>query len=102
VLVIDESNAPVGWLAVDQVPDEALTGQVTPDLVNLGGTLAKQDGTLREALDSALSSPSGRGVVVDGDRRLLGTITAGEVLERIEQRAAASRTAGAQGGRAAS
>jgi osmoprotectant transport system ATP-binding protein len=102
VLVIDENNAPVGWLAVDQVPDEALTGQVTPDLVNLGGTLAKQDGTLREALDSALSSPSGRGVVVDGDRRLLGTITAGEVLERIEQRAAVSRTAGAQGGRAAS
>jgi osmoprotectant transport system ATP-binding protein len=102
VLVVDDNNAPVGWLAVDRVPDDALTGQVTPELVNLGGTLAKEDGTLREALDSALSSPSGRGVVVDGDGRLLGTITAAEVLERIEQHAAASRTAGAQGGRAAS
>jgi osmoprotectant transport system ATP-binding protein len=42
-------------------------------------------------LDAALSSPSGRGVVVDDAGRLLGTITAAEVLARIEDRAATER-----------
>jgi osmoprotectant transport system ATP-binding protein len=35
-------------------------------------------------LDATLSSPSGRGVLTDQDGRLLGTITAREVLDRIE------------------
>ena len=35
-------------------------------------------------LDAALSSPSGRGVVVDDDGRLVGTIRAAEVLTAIE------------------
>ena len=49
-----------------------------------GGTLATQGGTLRAALDACLSSPSGRGVVVDGSGRLLGSVTAREVLDLIE------------------
>jgi osmoprotectant transport system ATP-binding protein len=87
VLVVDENEAPLGWLATAGVPSSALTGEVTPDLLNLGGTIATEDGTLREALDSALSSPSGRGVVVDGDGRLLGTVTAAAVVELIEKHA---------------
>ena len=51
-----------------------------PELLNLGGTLATEAGTLREALDAALSSPSGRGVVVHEDGRFAGTVTASEVL----------------------
>ena len=85
------TGAPQGWLAVGGLTGTALDGTVTPDLLNLGGTLAKQSGTLREALDAALSSPSGRGVVVDADGRFVGTVTAGEVLERIERRAASIR-----------
>ena len=53
-----------------------------------GGTLATQGGTLRAALDACLSSPSGRGVVVDGQGRLLGTLTAREVLDLIERQPA--------------
>ena len=87
----DDQQRPQGWLAVGGLSDRALDGTVTPDLLNLGGTLAKQSGTLREALDAALSSPSGRGVVVDSDGRFVGTITATEVLERIERRAASIR-----------
>jgi osmoprotectant transport system ATP-binding protein len=90
-LVVDDDNQPQGWLAVGGLTGTALDATVTPDLLNLGGTLANQAGTLREALDAALSSPSGRGVVVDGDGRFIGTVTAGEVLERIERRAAAIR-----------
>jgi osmoprotectant transport system ATP-binding protein len=92
VLVVDDQNAPQGWLSFDRVPDSALTGAVTPDLLNLGGTLATDDGTLREALDAALSSPSGRGVLVDGDGRLLGTITAEQVLGRIHEEVSAGPT----------
>jgi osmoprotectant transport system ATP-binding protein len=90
-LVIDDEQHPQGWVAVGGLSDSAMSGSVTPELLNLGGTLATQSGTLREALDAALSSPSGRGVVVDDDGHLVGTISAGEVLERIESRAASIR-----------
>jgi osmoprotectant transport system ATP-binding protein len=92
VLVVDEHNAPQGWLPVTGLPDDARRDHVTATLLRLGGTLATHDGTLREALDAALSSPSGRGVVVDGEGRLLGTITASQVLVRIEEYAAAARS----------
>ena len=55
-----------------------------------GGTLATQGGTLRGALDACLSSPSGRGVIVDESGRLVGSTTAREVLDLIEAQAARS------------
>ncbi|MGI8418640.1 MAG: ABC transporter ATP-binding protein [Nakamurella sp.] len=90
-LVVDEQQQPQGWLAVAGLADDALDAVITPALLNLGGTLASEGGTLREALDAALSSPSGRGVVVHEDGSLAGTIGASEVLSRIEQRAARVR-----------
>jgi osmoprotectant transport system ATP-binding protein len=87
-LVVDAELRPQGWLAVGRVPEAALDGEITPDLLNLGGTLARESGTLREALDAALSSPSGRGVIVHDDDTFAGTITASNVLGRIEERAA--------------
>jgi len=93
VLVVDDENRPQGWLALSGVAQETLHGPVTPDLLNLGGTLATVDGTLRAALDAALSSPSGRGVVVDADERFLGTVSASQVLARIEEQASTARTA---------
>jgi osmoprotectant transport system ATP-binding protein len=86
VLIVNEIGAPQGWLAVDEVSPDSLTEPVTANMLNLGGTLATQQSTLREALDSALSSPSGRGVVVNDDGSLAGTITAAQVLELIEAR----------------
>jgi osmoprotectant transport system ATP-binding protein len=85
VLVVDEAQAPLGWLSIQDAPaDHSL--HITPQMLYLGGTLA-QEGTssLRETLDAALSSPSGRGVVVDDERRVLGTVTAPQVLERIQE-----------------
>jgi len=96
VLVVDGDQQPQGWLALTGVPPSALQGVVTPDLLNLGGTLAAQGGTLREALDAALSSPSGRGVVVDGDGRFAGTVSPSEVLSRIEAHAEEARHAQAE------
>jgi osmoprotectant transport system ATP-binding protein len=90
-LVLDTDRKPRGWVAVGALPDAALDHAVTADDLNLGGTLAPIDGTLRQALDAALSSPSGRGVVVDPDGRFAGTLSASEVLQRIEERAARGR-----------
>jgi osmoprotectant transport system ATP-binding protein len=84
ILVVDEKNEPQGWLNVDELrPDESVVGD---QMLHRGGTLARQGGSLRSALDAALSSPTGRGVIVDGDGRLIGSISAGEVLALIEQR----------------
>jgi osmoprotectant transport system ATP-binding protein len=91
VLVADERQRPAGWLRVAGVPDGGLTGQVDADLLNLGGTLAKADGTLRELLDAALSSPSGRGVVVDDEGRILGTLTPAAAVSAIEREAEQAR-----------
>ncbi|SOD71530.1 osmoprotectant transport system ATP-binding protein [Jatrophihabitans sp. GAS493] len=91
IIVVDDHNAPLGWLSVKGVSDEALRGDVTPDLLNLGGTLAREGtSSLRETLDAALSSPSGRGAVVDENGYLLGTVTANVVLERIQRSSAES------------
>lgn len=83
VLVVNAEQRPQGWLSARTV--ESDTGNVTEDLLNLGGTLAAEGASLREALDAALSSPSGRGVIVRADGTLLGTVTASQVLTRIEQ-----------------
>ena len=90
VLVVNEGGEPQGWV---RGSNGASGGTVSEEHLLRGGTLATQGGTLRAALDACLSSPSGRGVVVDGDGKLLGSVTAAEVLDLIEQRAAHDRAA---------
>ncbi|MEV5910478.1 ATP-binding cassette domain-containing protein [Streptomyces chartreusis] len=90
-LVLDDASAPLGWLTAGAVSDLRTTSCVEPSQLYLGGTLASQDGSLREALDAALSSPSGRGVVVDAEGRLAGTVTASQVLAKIETHAVNAR-----------
>jgi osmoprotectant transport system ATP-binding protein len=92
-LVVDDEQKPLGWLETGASP----AGQIGPGLLHRGGTLATEGGSLRAALDAALSSPSGRGVIVDEAGRLIGTITAAQVVERIAAQASASPspTAGA-------
>ncbi len=82
ILVVDEDQAPQGWLNPGR--DTPRGDTISDELLYRGGTLAIQGGTLREALDACLSSPSGRGVIVDEHGRLLGSVTAREVLELIE------------------
>ena len=93
VLVVDGRGAPQGWLAVAGQENTSSDTPVTAELLNLGGTLAGESATLRETLDAALSAPSGRGVIVDGDGVLVGTVTAGVVVRRIEDQAAEQRRA---------
>ena len=97
-LVVDEHAHPQGWLASAGLTDAQHSTEITPRVLNLGGTLAGEAGTLREALDAALSSPSGRGVVVHEDGSFAGTVSASEVVAQIENRAVQTRaTAAAEG-----
>jgi osmoprotectant transport system ATP-binding protein len=64
---------------------------VDADLLLAGGSLYDTEhGSLRSALDSALSSPSALGVAVDASGALVGSVTADEVLRAL----AAARTSG--------
>ena len=54
-------------------------------MLHRGGTVARLRGPLRAVLDAALSSPSRRGVLVDDDGALAGTVHADQVLSAIER-----------------
>jgi len=81
LLVVDHRRRPRGWLDCLEVPAGHQVG--VDDLV-LGGSLAGPDSSLRTALDAALSSPSGRGVAVDDNSVVIGTVAARDVLAAIE------------------
>ncbi len=68
-LLLDADGSPHAWAA----PDGTRHG--TGAVYTVG-----DDTSLRGALDAALSSPSGRGVAVDGDGRFLGGVEADAVL----------------------
>ena len=91
VVVVDERKHPTGWLSADRLSSVDESATVDADLVLSGGSLYDTEhGSLRSALDSALSSPSALGVAVDGNGTLVGSVTADEVLRAL----AAARTSG--------
>jgi osmoprotectant transport system ATP-binding protein len=82
ILVADDRRRPLGWIEPDRI-----TAPIQPEMLQRGGTVATVGGPLRNVLDAALSSPSRRGVIVDEQGEILGTIRAHEVLAEIEERA---------------
>ena len=50
-----------------------------------GGSLFRPNGTLRLALDAALSSPAGLGVAVDEADQVIGGVKADDVLAALEE-----------------
>ncbi len=81
ILAVDHDQ-PQGWLHLSDTPAGTT---ISEEMLYRSGTLATQGGSLRAALDACLSSPSGRGIVVDEHGALLGSVTADEVLTMIEQ-----------------
>ncbi len=66
-----QDGKPLGWL---------VDGRSIP-----GGTLFRQGSSLRDALDSVLSSPSGWGVAVDREGKVLGLLNSDDVLDATER-----------------
>ena len=72
-LVTRADGSPLGWRKYGASDCKA------------GGSLLRADGTLRQALDAALSSPSGVGVAVDADGRAIGGIRVEDVVDAIRE-----------------
>ncbi len=87
-LVVGTDRRPIGWVDVTKTGTRAVEARD----VNLAGTVARADSPLRELLNSALSSPAGRCVIVDDDGVLVGSVTDTDVLAAI-RRARASEGA---------
>jgi len=82
-LVLREDGSPFGWIDAHGT-ELHRNGVRLYDCVTAGGSLFRPDGTLRTALDAALSSPSGIGVAVDESGALLGGVPPDEVIDALE------------------
>jgi osmoprotectant transport system ATP-binding protein len=86
-LVTRADGKPFGWINAGGV--EAHRGGASLyDSTVAGGSLFPPGGTLRSALDAALSSPSGVGVAVDEAGTVLGGILADDVIDALESQRA--------------
>jgi osmoprotectant transport system ATP-binding protein len=89
-VVVDEANRPIGWASDDilsKVEDQCPVGA---DLLEARGSLYEVDGghpgaagSLRGALDAALSSPSELGIAVDSAGAVVGSVAAEDVLRAL-------------------
>lgn len=82
--LVTKSGLPFAWINAAGV-EVHRKGNALYDSTIGGGSFFPPDGNLRQALDSALSSPSGLGVAVDEDGKLLGGVRADDVLEALKE-----------------
>jgi len=96
-VAVDEARRPLGWLSETRLATVDGSASLTDDLLVRGGSLYTHDakagitaGSLRSALDSALSSPAALGIAVNADGGVLGSVDASDVLAAL----AAARSQG--------
>ena len=83
VLVTRPDGTPYAWVDAAGVALHR-DGASLYDSTTAGGSLFPPEGTLRQALDAALSAPSGLGVAVDDGGQVAGGIRAEDVLAALE------------------
>jgi osmoprotectant transport system ATP-binding protein len=91
VVVVDDQRRPQGWLSADRLSTVDDGGAVTEDLLISGGSLyevrgghrGSPTGSLRNALDAALSSPAALGIAVDETGAVVGSVRAEDVLAAL-------------------
>jgi osmoprotectant transport system ATP-binding protein len=82
VLINRADGRPFGWINAGGV-DLHREGSSLYDSSYGGGSLFRPEHSLRQAMDAALSSPSGLGVAVDEDGKLIGGVRADDVLQAL-------------------
>ncbi|CAN5200169.1 ATP-binding cassette domain-containing protein [soil metagenome] len=87
VLITKDDGRPYAWINADGV-ELHRCGSSLYDSTVAGGSLFRPDSTLRQALDAALSSPSGLGVAVDGNGQVAGGVKADDVLAALDKQRA--------------
>lgn len=81
-LVVRDDGSPFGWIDADGVERHG-DGASLYDSVTAGGSLLRPGGTLRSALDAALSAPSGIGVAVDESGAVIGGTDSDDVIDAL-------------------
>ncbi|MGO2749227.1 MAG: ABC transporter ATP-binding protein [Pseudoclavibacter sp.] len=76
-VVLDQQRRPLGWVNAATLAG----GSVRASDIDLSGTTATRGAPLRDVLNASLSSPTGRGVIVDSDGIFLGTVDAHAVVD---------------------
>lgn len=80
MLAVDAGHRPIGWVDVEGIEGDT----VEKRHLNLSGTTTGPTGSMRDLLNSALSSPSSRGVVVGDAGQLRGTIRLADIVDAIQ------------------
>ena len=81
--MLRDDGTPFGWIDARGVAAHR-DGAELYDSVSAGGSLFAPEGTLRAALDAALSSPSGTGVAVDETGAVIGGVSADDVIDALD------------------
>jgi osmoprotectant transport system ATP-binding protein len=84
-VVIDDAGAPVGWIDAEGLRRHRAGAALSESMSGVGA-LFLPGGNLSQALDAALSSPSGVGVAVDDGGKVVGGVLAADVLAAVEAR----------------
>ena len=84
-VVVDDAGAPMGWIDTEGLR-RYRAGASLSDSMSGVGSLFRPHGNLSQALDAALSSPSGMGVAVDDGGKVIGGVLAADVLAAVEAR----------------
>lgn len=82
-IVVDDAGAPLGWIDDEGLRRHRDDVSLSETMSGLG-SLFRPQGNLSQALDSALSSPSGIGVAVDDAGRVIGGVLAADVLAAVQ------------------
>ncbi|MFI5292734.1 MAG: betaine/proline/choline family ABC transporter ATP-binding protein [Candidatus Limnocylindrales bacterium] len=80
LLVVDESQRPLGWIAARDVP---LEGAIEAAMPNPVSPLLDRHTTLKDALSMMLDADVQTGVVVDHDGQLKGLVTVDAIAQKM-------------------
>ena len=81
VLMLDDGDRPVGWIATDDLP---ASGPVSPEATDPMSPFLDIKTTLKDATSRLLDEDVRNGVVVDRDGRLLGLLTLQSVMQWLQ------------------
>jgi osmoprotectant transport system ATP-binding protein len=84
-VVIDDAGAPVGWIDAEGLRRHRAGASLSESMSGVGA-LFHSGGNLSQALDAALSSPSGVGIALDEGGKVVGGVLAADVLVAVEAR----------------
>jgi osmoprotectant transport system ATP-binding protein len=80
LLLIDQSNQPLGWIAYDDIPSD---GELTDAMANPVSPTVNKRTTLKDALSMMLDADVQTGIVVDRDGAVQGLLTVDAIAEKM-------------------